>query len=239
LVVVCIDRFMPRMGLQEDNTYHAQTFIALSEPLDDEQLRRIFPEKPLLAWDTDTVYQYFRITGENRLLIGGGMLLESLKERETHEDHVARMLAGYVRERFKQLGDVSFTTWWPGLIGITKDLLPMAGRASDGLYYAGCGAGLPWSVVAGETAVQSALDGSSQLDRFLSPTRAYSPLEPLQPLLRKKATFGLSTTWAKSHQQGDALAVARQQRIVRGALWGAAALGALALARATLKRNTR
>src|SRR5204863_5621756 len=123
---------------------------------------------------------------------------------------------------FPHLGRVRFTHWWPGLIGVTKDMLPMAGPSDrePGLYYAMCSAGLPWSVVAGETAARHAVQGSTEIDRFLSPTRAFTPLEPLQPVLRKPATFALATVWAKSYQRGDSARVARQQRVVRAVMWG-------------------
>jgi hypothetical protein len=195
----------------------------------------------MLVWDTDLVYQYFRPTGDGRLLVGGGTELETFRRRETHGGHVAEKLVGYVEQRFPQLGRVRFTHRWPGLIGVTKDMLPMAGPSErvPGLYYALCSAGLPWSVVAGETAARSAVDGQTELDRFLSPGRAFSPIEPLQPVLRKPATFALSTLWAKSYQRGDAARVAGQQRIVRALMWSAAGAGALAAARSLLGRSGR
>jgi hypothetical protein len=152
---------------------------------------------------------------------------------------VTAALTAYVREKFPRLERVRFTHWWPGLIGVSKDLLPMAGPSGlvPGLYYAMCSAGLPWSVVAGETAARRTLGEATELDRFLLPDRAFTEIEPLQPVLRKPATFALSTLWAKSYQRGDSKRIARRQRLVRAAAWGTVGFAALVGARALLRRH--
>ena len=75
-VIVCLDRFAPELGVARD-TWHAQTFLLASAPLDAATQRSLFPDGPLLAWDTDLIYQYFRLTGDGRLLVGGGRLRET------------------------------------------------------------------------------------------------------------------------------------------------------------------
>ena len=52
-----------------------QTFLGISQPLKPDQIKQIFPANPMMVWDTDLVYNYFRLTGDNRLLIGGGDVL--------------------------------------------------------------------------------------------------------------------------------------------------------------------
>ena len=80
----------------------------------------------MLAWDTDLIYQYFRLTGEGRLLIGGGTLRETYA-RARPDSRTPRRLARFVRKTFPALADVRFESYWPGLIGVTRDLLPLAG----------------------------------------------------------------------------------------------------------------
>jgi gamma-glutamylputrescine oxidase len=240
VVVACLDRFAPSLGLVRSDVYHAQTFIALTEPLDERLLRETFPEKPMLVWDTDLVYQYFRPTADGRLLVGGGSLVETFRGRESHDERVTAALTAYVREKLPRLDRVRFTHWWPGLIGVSKDLLPMAGPSArvPGMYLAMCSAGLPWSVVAGETAARRATGEATELDRFLSPDRAFSEIEPLQPVLGKPATFALSTLWAKSYQRGDSRRVARRQRIVRAVAVAVGSLAAVAGIHALVRRRT-
>jgi gamma-glutamylputrescine oxidase len=203
-VILCLDRYGPQLGIARDSCYHVQTFLMMSEPLDDRIRTAIFPDWPLLVWDTDLIYPYFRLTGEGRLLVGGGLLRETYRRGEQDPRAVARHLLGFVRRRFPQLCGVSFPYGWPGRIGVTQDLLPLAGQSPDepSHYYAMCGAGLPWSVLAGRVAAESALLGRTEFDRFFSPARATTPLESLQPLLGRPLTFALSHLLAKRSYRG-------------------------------------
>ena len=71
-VIICADRFLPALGLARREIYHAQTFLAITEGLSSSDIDRMFPSGPLMVWDTDLTYKYFRLTGDGRLLIGGG-----------------------------------------------------------------------------------------------------------------------------------------------------------------------
>ena len=204
-VFICMDRFAPDLDISRRDTYHAQTFIALSEPLEPRLLERLFPGGPLLVWDSDLIYQYFRVTGDHRLLVGGGSLRYTYARHAVHGPNAAvSKLMNYVKRKFPFLGDVKFTHYWPGLIGVSKDLLPLAGPAPDrpGVHVALCAAGLAWGTLAGRTAARRAIEGPAGLDRFLSPARAQSPIAALQPLFRKPVTFALSNYYAKYKQRG-------------------------------------
>ncbi len=240
-IFVCLDKYAPRVGLIPKDNYHAQTFLVLSEPLDEGTLRRIFPGGPMLVWDTDLVYQYYRQTFDNRLLVGGGKLQYTYLRHESHgENSAVRSLVDYARGKFPFLSGVRFTHYWPGLIGVTKDLLPLAGPSPDvpSHAYAMCSAGLPWSTLAGRVAAQRVVEGSTPLDRFFDPRRAFNPLEPLQPLLGKPATFAVSHYYSKNYERGHPDHVARQQRYVRAGLWAAAGIAA-GVAGAALVRKAR
>jgi hypothetical protein len=89
-----------------------------------------------------------------------------------------------------------------------------------------CAAGLPWSTLAGRVAAQRAVEGATPLDRFFDPGRAFNPLEPLQPLLRKPGTFAVSHYYSKNYERGHADRVERQQRYVRAGLWTAVGIAA-------------
>jgi hypothetical protein len=187
----------------------------------------------MLVWDTDLTYQYFRPTRDGRLLVGGSSLLNTFRRHETRSDGPAEHLQSYLRDKFPALGRVAFTHRWPGLIGVTKDLLPLAGPSSDvpGRYEAMCSAGLPWSVLAGQVAARCAVEGATEFDRFLAPHRAFTLVDPLQPILGKPIAFALSTLWAKNWQRGHAPEVARRQRVVRTLMWSAAGAALLTAAR--------
>ncbi len=126
-VIVCLDRFAPDLGVARD-TWHAQTFLLASAPLDAATQRSLFPDGPLLAWDTDLIYQYFRLTGDGRLLVGGGRLRETYA-RVHHDSDTPRRLQRWAQRTFPALRDLQFQCYWPGLIGVTRDMLPLAGPA--------------------------------------------------------------------------------------------------------------
>ena len=83
-VIICADRFLPALGLARREIYHVKTFLAISERLGSSDIDRMFPRGPLMVWGTDLTYKYFRLTGDGRLLIGGGSLAEHVfPARET------------------------------------------------------------------------------------------------------------------------------------------------------------
>lgn len=229
-IFFCADRDLAKVGHARAAAYHAQTFLAATDPGGAEKL---FPHGDLLVWDTDLIYHYFRRTADNRLLLGGGLLRKTYTP-PSEPDVILGSFQKYLRERLPAMADVTFSHVWSGLIGVTKDFLPVAGgdAVHPTHFYAGCAAGIPWSVLAARCAVEMAVDGASEFQRFFDPHRAFTDLDVLQPVLRKPATFALSHGYAKSLLHGSSLDVKRRRP------WVIAALFAAALALLTrLKRN--
>jgi len=197
MIFFCADRHLANLGHARAAAYHAQTFLASTDPLPARRFDALFPDGDLLVWDTGLIYHYFRRTADDRLLLGGGLLRKTYASPADPAVMVEDFRA-YLRERVAVMADVRFTNLWSGLIGVTKDLLPLAGpdakRPSH--FYAGCAAGIPWSVLAARCAVECALDGASDLETFFDPRRSFA-LGVLQPLLRKPATFALSHALVK------------------------------------------
>ncbi len=230
-VFFCLDHAASGISTTKREVYHAQTFLAVSEPLDEMLHRSVFPDGPLMVWDTDLIYQYFRPTTDRRLLIGGGLLLRTYASERPADAAPVEHLLRYVRSRFPQLARLRFEATWPGLIGVTKDLLPLAGKieGTSRHYAALCSAGLPWSTLAARVAVEVALDGESALAEFLRPRRSFTEIELFQPLLRKPLTFALSHAYAKSLLSGNQHEVARRKRVLGWTMTGALVGAALAL----------
>jgi len=193
-VLVCTDRFLPSLGLAPREIYHAQTFLAISEPLRDADVARLFPQAPLMVWDTGLVYHYFRLTGEQRLLIGGGTLASTYALHERHEpQQVARRLAQYLARHFP-LMRIRFAAAWPGLIGISKDFAPVIGQdlSTPNVSFAGGAAGLPWAAALGRYLAEKILDGRSELDAILAVERDF-PIGPnVTGLVGRPAAFALA-----------------------------------------------
>jgi gamma-glutamylputrescine oxidase len=127
-VILCVDRFLPEFDLLSNEVYHIQTFLAVSASLTDRQVSAIFPESPLMVWDSDLIYQYFRLTGDNRLLLGASSPRYTYGNE--HRGVVPRILGkmrAMVRRKFPHT-PLDLEYFWPGMIGVSKDLLPLAGR---------------------------------------------------------------------------------------------------------------
>jgi gamma-glutamylputrescine oxidase len=113
-IAVLTDHELPALGLASTAVYHIQTFLSASRPLNDREVRSIFPEDRLMVWDTDLIYQYFRITGERRLLLGGADVLSMYSRRERRSSgRAARKLSAYLARHFPSL-TVRSSTSGPG-----------------------------------------------------------------------------------------------------------------------------
>jgi gamma-glutamylputrescine oxidase len=193
-IVVCVDRFLPDLGSLTKEVYHAQTSLLLSSPLTDAQIATLFPGKPYIVWDTELIYTYFRLTRDKRLLVGGSNLLTTYASREKHYNrHVIKKLQNYWHQKFP-LVPVTFEYVWPGLIGISKDILPIAGhdKTMASVYYIAAAAGLPWAAALGNQSVAAILNGDHSFDVYFSPYRSFPIGSTLQTILGTKLTFALS-----------------------------------------------
>jgi glycine/D-amino acid oxidase-like deaminating enzyme len=137
-VAVLTDYQLTALGIAAP-VYHIQTFLSISRPLRDHEIRTIFPGDRLMVWDTDLIYQYFRITGEGRLLLGGANFRSMYSPQQSRSSgRVARRLDRYLVKHFPAL-KLEIEHLWSGLIGVSPDFAPVAGRhdALPAVYFAG------------------------------------------------------------------------------------------------------
>ncbi|MFN7141008.1 MAG: NAD(P)/FAD-dependent oxidoreductase [Limisphaerales bacterium] len=231
-VFACLDRFGPSMGILPNNSYQQQNFIVVSEPIDPEILGSIFPAGPMLVYDEHAVYHYFRPTPDGRLILGGGLSRNAYDRKEAVPFKAGEYLKKFIRKKFPLLEQVQFTHVWPGFLGISRDLLPIAGRCfqkqeSDPIYVAMCAGGMTWSLLAAQTAARIAVEGKSPFERFFAPDRSFTPIDPLTRLLPKPTSFEFSHLYTKTLLKGMPDRIARQQQWVRRTIWTLAATSAV------------
>ncbi len=193
-IVLCADRWIPDFNKLVYDIYHVQTFLIMSAPLTDKEVLAIFPDKPLMAWDTDLIYKYWRIAEDNRLLIGGSTILGTYSPWAQHDNYaMAYRLGAYFNDKYPQVRPV-FEYMWPGLIGVSKDIMPLAGRDEhdSNLYYIGGAAGLPWAAALGGYAADVIAENRSDLDGYFSPYRHFTFGPTTQKILGRPLTFALS-----------------------------------------------
>ncbi len=199
-IVVSTDRFMPELGLLKQDVYHAQTFVMASQILSDQQIAQIFPDKKLMVWDTDFIYNYFRVTGDNRLLLGGGDFASSYAQQADHDyQPIVTKLVNYFNTKFPDI-TINFEYRWSGLMGISKDISPIAGIDKDKTYmfYISAACGLPIAASLGRYSAESLLDGRHDLDTYFSPYRKYPISGVLQSMLGNKLSFAFSNLIKKN-----------------------------------------
>lgn len=198
-IIVCTDRFIPELGVMKKEIYHVQTFLGISKPLNDAHIRAIFIQDPLMVWDTDLVYNYFRATGENRILLGGGdMLYTYARSLSNNTARFKRRLTNYFRKKFPHI-PLELEYVWPGMLGVSKDLLPVMGidPHTDNVWYAGAATGLPWAAALGAYAADRITRGRNEFDADFSWKRKFIIGPRLQTLLTTPPTYALSHGIAK------------------------------------------
>jgi gamma-glutamylputrescine oxidase len=206
-IIIAADKPERSISAFADEIFHAQTFLSVSEPLNDRELARLFPGgEQMQCWDSQLVYSYFRLTGDNRLLLGGGTAITTfLKNAYNNPGIIARVIRRF-KEHFPFLRDLSFIQFWPGLIDTSRDLLPIIVRLPNlphvqlimGVV------GLPWAAFAGGFAARAALgqagDEYTKYYPYFTNRRHFFLPSGLGRIIGKPLLFSLSNGWAKYYQ---------------------------------------
>jgi glycine/D-amino acid oxidase-like deaminating enzyme len=109
------------------------TYIVLTEPLTDEQLSQIGWQNRQGIEDARNLMHYYRLTADNRLLMGGRDIALSYgadMDRDLNDD-IFSALEKDVVDTFPQLRGISFTHRWGGPISSTLDISPAIGHVGD------------------------------------------------------------------------------------------------------------
>lgn len=204
-IVFAIDKPRTTLTPHAANVFHAQTFLSISEPLGDADVRRLFPDGPVQCWDSDLVYTYWRLTGDQRLLVGGGTALTTFALHAITTPRVIDRVIRRLKARIPSLAAHRWIQYWPGLIDTTRDLLPTVLRDDQAPWVhwvLGC-VGLPWAAFCGDFVAKQIVGDATEDDRyyryfaadrnFLVPLRA-------EPLLGKPLVFSMNNGWAKYYQ---------------------------------------
>lgn len=138
-----------------------RNYILATEPL-GARADALIPGREAVS-DSRFVVRYWRLSGDGRLLFGGG---------ETYGFHEPRDLVAFVRghmlEVYPQLADVAITHAWGGTLAVTQRRLPMIRRLDGGVYvgagYSGQGVGT--AAFAGKVIAEAICGDTGRLDVF-------------------------------------------------------------------------
>ncbi len=206
-IIFCIDKPKPEITRYSQSVYHAQTFLSISEPLGDDDIRKLFPQGPLQCWDSDLIYIYFRLTGTNRLLVGGGDMMTTYAKNDTTTPRVIDHVINGLKEKIPSIRSLRFIQYWQGRIDMTRDLVPTVLIDPEHPwthFVLGC-VGLPWGTFCGNFAARNILDkreiDSEKYYRYFSPNRKFVIPLWMEDILGKRLVFTINNAWAKYRQK--------------------------------------
>ena len=206
-IIIAIDKMSPSISPLSHEAFHAQTFLSVTEPLTDRELRILFPSgEQMQCWDSKLVYSYFRLTGDNRLLLGGGTPVTTYLKDAYNNPRVIRKIIEDFRSHFPELAELSFMQFWPGQIDMSRDLLPVIARPRElphVRFILGC-VGIPWATFCGSFAARMVLgeadDDYRKFVNYFSNQRHFPLPISLGKVIGKPILFSLSNAWAKFRQ---------------------------------------
>lgn len=129
----------------------------VTEPLGDEVANRINPQD-LAVYDCRYVLDYYRLTADKRLMLGGGANYSGRESRD-----IAAEMRPAIESIFPRLKGVGIEYAWSGMMGIVINRIPQLGKVSDNVYYAQgySGHGVALTHIVAEIMAQ-AISGSMQ-----------------------------------------------------------------------------
>jgi glycine/D-amino acid oxidase-like deaminating enzyme len=162
------------------------TFIVLTEPLTDAQLREIGWQRRTSLETARNLIHYFRLTADNRIAFGGEDAQYYFGSRfRDRDERVCRRLRRRMVEFFPSLRDIRFTHAWGGPIGFTLDFFPtmgVMGKHRNVFFSVGCcGHGVSLANYAGAVIADLVFEQRTPRTELFFVNRKPFPLPP-EPL---------------------------------------------------------
>ena len=106
------------------------SYILATEPLPEAVYQKLLP-KDTSVFDYRYLLDYYRLSGDKRLLFGGGTRYSGKDPKDIIGWRQPKML-----QTFPQLKDVKIDYAWGGTMGFTYNRMPAIGKVSDNVFYA-------------------------------------------------------------------------------------------------------
>jgi gamma-glutamylputrescine oxidase len=138
------------------------TQVITTEPLSDELAKSLLPQDYCVE-DCNYLLDYYRLTGDKRLIFGGGVVYGARDPANIEAIIRPKML-----KAFPQLKDVKIDYAWTGNFLLTLSRLPQVGRLGDNIYYSqGCsGHGVTYTHLAGRVLAEALRGQAERFDAF-------------------------------------------------------------------------
>jgi glycine/D-amino acid oxidase-like deaminating enzyme len=131
-LVCCTNGYNDNIDKLRGTVIPLRTAQVASHPLPRDVTASILP-RAAAASDTQRLLTSFRLTADNRLIMGGASATAG-----DHNDGLTKHLHKAARLRFPNIGSIPWDSGWSGYLALTTDHLPQILRIDDG-FYAGIG----------------------------------------------------------------------------------------------------
>ncbi|NMH65714.1 NAD(P)/FAD-dependent oxidoreductase [Shewanella salipaludis] len=140
------------------------TQVIATEPLGEDLAHRLLPQDYCVE-DCNYLLDYFRLSGDKRLIYGGGVVYGARDPAD-----IASIIVPNMLKTFPQLKGVKIDYAWSGNFLLTLSRLPQVGRIGQNLYYSqGCsGHGVTYTHLAGKLIAEMLNGQATRFDAFAS-----------------------------------------------------------------------
>jgi glycine/D-amino acid oxidase-like deaminating enzyme len=161
----------------------AFTYIVLTEPLQPRHFEQIGWHNHQGIEDARNLMHYYRLTPDNRLLMGGGnvQIAYGKDMDRDHDKKIYRHLAEHISQVFPSLSDLKITHRWGGPISVPVDMAPAIGTLGDErvVWSLGCmGHGVSMTHLNGLTIAQMLRGEKTELTEVFFVNRRMIPWPP-------------------------------------------------------------
>jgi len=138
------------------------TQVITTEPLSADLAKSLLPTDYCVE-DCNYLLDYYRLTGDNRLIFGGGVVYGA-----RDPSNIEAIIRPKMLKVFPQLKNVKIDFAWTGNFLLTLSRLPQVGRIGDNIYYSqGCsGHGVTYTHLAGKVLAEVLRGQAERFDAF-------------------------------------------------------------------------
>lgn len=138
------------------------TQVITTEPLSDELAQSLLPQDYCVE-DCNYLLDYYRLSGDKRLIFGGGVVYGA-----RDPSNIEAIIRPKMLKTFPQLKNVKIDYAWTGNFLLTLSRLPQVGRLGDNIYYSqGCsGHGVTYTHLAGKVLGEALRGQAERFDAF-------------------------------------------------------------------------
>ena len=189
-VVIGTNGYSAALGLFKKYMIPFNDYVIATEPLSNEQMALIGWEDREALSDSRSLFNYFRLSADNRIVFGGEIVKYYYGSRPSsgNNKYVLSLLEKRLLKIWPQLNGIKIAHRWGGTDGLTRDMLPLMGVLGDykNIFYSVgySGEGVCWANLAGKMISQLYAKEDTDLTRFFLLNRKppYIPPEPFRKI---------------------------------------------------------